>query len=145
MSDLMKNVLIAALGVSLVGSLQASASGAEAEKKPINLGTLKMAALTNPWVGVERGIFQKHGLDVKLVYFNSGAQAINAAQVGSIELRVVGELASFGRAGIKPLGGFTVRSPVVVQELTSAFGEGHERRAAVALDRGHAANQASAA
>jgi NitT/TauT family transport system substrate-binding protein len=86
MSDLMKNVLIAALGVSLVGSLQASASAAEAEKKPINLGTLKMAALTNPWVGVERGIFQKHGLDVKLVYFNSGAQAINAAQAGDIDI-----------------------------------------------------------
>jgi NitT/TauT family transport system substrate-binding protein len=86
MSDLMKNVLIAALGVSLVGSLQASAWAAEAEKKPINLGTLKMAALTNPWVGVERGIFQKHGLDVKLVYFNSGAQAINAAQAGDVDI-----------------------------------------------------------
>jgi NitT/TauT family transport system substrate-binding protein len=35
---------------------------------------------------VERGIFQKQGLAVKLVYFNSGAQAINAAQAGDIDI-----------------------------------------------------------
>ena len=37
-----------------------------------------------------------------------------------------------------------VRSPAVLQEGTSAFGEGHEGRAAVALKRGHAPNEARA-
>jgi NitT/TauT family transport system substrate-binding protein len=45
-----------------------------------------MAALTNPWVAQKEGIFQKNGLDVKLVEFRTGNEAIAALQGGSVDI-----------------------------------------------------------
>jgi NitT/TauT family transport system substrate-binding protein len=72
-------------GVSL--SLTAPVS-AQQEPKPVPLkvGVLKMAALTNPWTAKERGIFQKHGLDVTLVEFRTGNEAIAAHRGGSVDI-----------------------------------------------------------
>lgn len=52
----------------------------------VSVGTLKMAALTNPWVAKQQGIFEKNGLDVTLVEFTNGAAAIAAQQSGDIQI-----------------------------------------------------------
>jgi len=52
----------------------------------VSVGILKMAALTNPWVAQQEGIFKKHGLDVKLVEFRTGNEAIAALQGGSVDI-----------------------------------------------------------
>ena len=53
---------------------------------PLRVGVLKMAALTNPWVAKQRGIFERNGLDVTLVEFRSGNEAISAHRSGAIDI-----------------------------------------------------------
>ena len=53
---------------------------------PLKIGILKMAALTNPWVAKQRGIFERNGLDVTLVEFRSGNEAISAHRGGSVDI-----------------------------------------------------------
>ena len=59
-------------------------SGAMAQDKPIALkvGTLKQGSLTNVWAAKQAGIFAKNGLDVELVEFRNGNEAINAHRAG---------------------------------------------------------------
>lgn len=58
------------------------------EKKliPITIGTVKIASLTTVWVAKERGMFEKNGLDAKLVEFRNTNDSINAAQSGALDL-----------------------------------------------------------
>src|SRR6476646_326100 len=53
---------------------------------PLKIGILKMAALTNSWVAKQRGIFERNGLDVTLVEFRSGNEAISAHRGGSVDI-----------------------------------------------------------
>jgi len=53
---------------------------------PLKVGVLKMAALTNPWVARERGIFARNGLDVTLIEFRSGNEAIAAHRSGAVDI-----------------------------------------------------------
>lgn len=65
----------------------ASSSGATGtELTKLKLGVLKMAALTNPWVAKQEGIFEKNGLDVELVEFKAGSEAISAQQSGDVDI-----------------------------------------------------------
>lgn len=52
----------------------------------LRVGTLKMSALTNPWVAQQAGIFQKNGLDVELIEFRSGNEAISAQRGGHCDI-----------------------------------------------------------
>ena len=63
--------------------LAASAPAPAAEK--VRAGILKMAALTDLWVAKEAGIFAKNGLDVELIEFRNGNEAINAHRSGSVD------------------------------------------------------------
>src|SRR5258708_9899044 len=71
-----------------------------------------------------------------------GLQTVRTPEVRTVELRVVGQLASFRRSRVEALRGRMVVDPMVLQELTPALREGDERRAAVAFDGRHAANEA---
>jgi len=53
------------------------------------------AAFALPWMAKEAGIFQRHGLDVELVYIASGARAVQTLVGGSIDVAEVG-----GPAGV---------------------------------------------
>jgi NitT/TauT family transport system substrate-binding protein len=64
----------------------ASAAAAQQKLTPLKVGVLKMAALTNPWVAKQRGIFERNGLDVTLVEFRSGNEAISAHRGGSVDV-----------------------------------------------------------
>ncbi len=53
------------------------------------------AAFSIPWVAKEAGIFQRHGLDVELVYIASGSRAVQTLVGGSIDVAAIG-----GPAGV---------------------------------------------
>ena len=53
------------------------------------------AAFSIPWIAKEAGIFQKHGLDVELVYIAAGSRAVQTLVGGSIDVAVIG-----GPAGV---------------------------------------------
>jgi NitT/TauT family transport system substrate-binding protein len=53
------------------------------------------AAFSIPWIGKEAGIFQRHGLDVELVYIAAGSRAVQTLVGGSIDIAAVG-----GPAGV---------------------------------------------
>ena len=53
------------------------------------------AAFSIPWIAKEAGIFQRHGLDVELVYIAAGSRAIQTLVGGSIDLAAIG-----GPAGV---------------------------------------------
>jgi NitT/TauT family transport system substrate-binding protein len=74
----------AAAGLSFGVATLASAQ--QEPLAPLKIGVLKMAALTNPWTAKERGIFRKHGLDVTLVEFRTGNEAIAAHRGGSVDI-----------------------------------------------------------
>jgi NitT/TauT family transport system substrate-binding protein len=53
------------------------------------------AAFSVPWVAKEAGIFQRHGLDVELVYIAAGSRAVQTLVGGSIDIACIG-----GPAGV---------------------------------------------
>lgn len=53
------------------------------------------AAFSVPWIAKESGIFQRHGLDVELVYIASGSRAIQTLLGGSVDIAAIG-----GPAGV---------------------------------------------
>jgi NitT/TauT family transport system substrate-binding protein len=83
-----RSVLAAWLGVPAAVLAGAFAASAQQSPKltPLKVGVLKMAALTNPWVAKQRGIFERNGLDVTLVEFRSGNEAISAHRGGSVDV-----------------------------------------------------------
>lgn len=88
MFDLRTNLLRILLSAGLLGLAAAAVAQQSPAPKlaPLKVGILKMAALTNPWVAKQRGIFERNGLDVTLVEFRSGNEAISAHRGGSIDI-----------------------------------------------------------
>jgi NitT/TauT family transport system substrate-binding protein len=74
--------------IGFAAALFAAAPAAAQDQKlaPLKVGVLKMAALTNPWIAKERGIFQKNGIDVTLIEFRTGNEAIAAHRGGSVDI-----------------------------------------------------------
>ena len=52
----------------------------------LKVGTLKQGSLTNVWAAKEAGIFTKNGLDVQLIEFRNGNEAIAAQRGGNVDL-----------------------------------------------------------
>jgi NitT/TauT family transport system substrate-binding protein len=53
---------------------------------PLKVGTLKQSSLTDIWVAKQAGIFEKNGLDVELIEFRSGNEAIAAQRGGHVDI-----------------------------------------------------------
>ena len=53
------------------------------------------AAFSIPWIAKEAGIFQRHGLDVELVYIAAGSRAVQTLVGGSVDVAAIG-----GPAGV---------------------------------------------
>jgi NitT/TauT family transport system substrate-binding protein len=77
---------LTAAAAALVAVSLAPAAAQEQKLAPLKVGVLKMAALTNPWIAKERGIFKKNGLDVTLIEFRTGNEAIAAHRGGSVDI-----------------------------------------------------------
>lgn len=69
--------------VALTLALSTAPAAHAADK--VKAGMIKMAALTNLWVAKQAGIFEKNGLDVELVEFRNGNEAIAAHRGGSVD------------------------------------------------------------
>jgi len=53
---------------------------------PVKVGVLKIAGLANAYAAKVEKMFERNGLDVTLVEFRSGAEAVSAQQSGAIDL-----------------------------------------------------------
>jgi NitT/TauT family transport system substrate-binding protein len=86
-SCLSKRTWLRAAGAAVLAI--ACSHGALAQDKklvPLKVGTLKISALTNVWVAKQAGIFEKNGLDVELIQFRSGNEAIAAQRGGHVDI-----------------------------------------------------------
>ncbi len=72
--------------ILITATLALALFAGQASAESVNIGILKMAALTDPWVAAKEGFFQKNGLDVSLVQFNAGSEAVAALQAGSVDI-----------------------------------------------------------
>lgn len=121
----MKRNLLALLG--MVG-VMALATAAAAQLKPIKATYSAMSAASLvTWVAKEAGIFQKHGLDVGLVYIAGGSLAMATTIAGDTQItQGVGSgaiLAKLGGADTTMLASVldtTNQSLMVVPEIRSA-------------------------
>jgi NitT/TauT family transport system substrate-binding protein len=72
------------------------------------------AAFSVPWIAKEAGIYQRHGLDVELVYIAAGSRAVQTLVGGSIDVAAIG-----GPAGVdaKLAGADTVYVAIPVNKV----------------------------
>jgi NitT/TauT family transport system substrate-binding protein len=63
-----------------------AAGKSNAPLKTVKVGVLKIAALTNAWVAKTQGFYEKNGLNVQLVEFKSGSEAIFAQRGGDVDI-----------------------------------------------------------
>lgn len=71
------------------------ADGGEAPQKLRVAYAAITAAFALPWIAKEAGIFQRHGLDVELVYIAAGSRAVQTLVGGGIDIAAIG-----GPAGV---------------------------------------------
>ena len=84
---------------------------------PLKVGIQKNAALTNAWIAESVGIYEEHGLDVKLIEFKSGSESINAQRSGSVDII----LSAPGTAMVANESGFDLVS-IAQNEISQAEG-----------------------
>ncbi|GAA1124422.1 ABC transporter substrate-binding protein [Citricoccus alkalitolerans] len=60
-------------------------SGAAGELTPIEVGVIPIVDVASIYLGVEEGIFEKHGLDVTLTLAQGGAAIVPAVQSGQMD------------------------------------------------------------
>ena len=75
-----------AFTASALATLAPSPLLAQAQGPLVRVGTLKMGSLTNVWVAKQAGFFERNGLNVELVEFRNGNEAIAAHQGGSVDI-----------------------------------------------------------
>jgi len=88
-----KKHLLLALSLSLC--FMNTSNAAEAPQKLRVAYAAVTAAFSIPWIAKEAGIFQRHGLDVELVYIAAGSRAVQTLVGGSIDVAAIG-----GPAGV---------------------------------------------
>ena len=76
--------IFAAAGALLLA--MSGASIAQDKAIPLKVGTLKQGSLTNVWAAKQAGLFAKNGLDVELIEFRNGNEAIAAQRGGNVDL-----------------------------------------------------------
>lgn len=105
---------ILVIGVAfLFGSTLSAVAGEVPQKLRIAYAAVT-AAFSIPWIAKEAGIFQRHGLDVELVYIASGSRAVQTLVGGSIDVAAIG-----GPAGVdaKLAGADTVYVAIPVNKV----------------------------
>jgi NitT/TauT family transport system substrate-binding protein len=91
-SRLKKHLL---LGVTLSLCFVNVSGAGEAPQKLRVAYAAVTAAFSIPWIAKEAGIFERHGLDVELVYIAAGSRAVQTLVGGSIDIAAIG-----GPAGV---------------------------------------------
>jgi sulfonate transport system substrate-binding protein len=83
----MLRTLVAAF--ALVG---ASAASAQVKPLEIKIGAAYATDHAAAFIGVERGIFAKHGLDAKLVMYQTGVEMINGLLANAQDVNIMGSI-----------------------------------------------------
>ena len=83
------------LNISLSICLVNASDAGEAPQKLRVAYAAVTAAFSIPWIAKEAGIYQRHGLDVELVYIAAGSRAVQTLVSGSIDVAAIG-----GPAGV---------------------------------------------
>lgn len=124
--------LLAAASLTLIGCTDSAAPEAPAEGSATSeLQEVRVAALPISdsiavWVGIDEGIFEKHGLDVEIQPAQGGAQAIPALLSGDIQFAIGQPFGPF-RASLQDLG------ITVISNFSSSQAEGKDVNAVVSL------------
>lgn len=87
---LLERCLRIVLGLMLV--VGPSSAMAQTEKMPIKIGAANATDHAAAFIGVERGIFAKHGLDAKLVMYQTGVEMINGLLSGAQDVNIMGSI-----------------------------------------------------
>ena len=75
-----------ALSLLTAATLAVGAGDALAQGQKLRVGSLKIASLTNVDVAAKTGIFARNGLDVEVIQFRSGNEAIAAQRGGHVDV-----------------------------------------------------------
>lgn len=79
------SILALALAVLLLSSGPGMAQGKKAD--PLNVAFTSTTATRAPlWIAKEAGVFEKHGVDVRLVYIRAGQPSVSALLSGDVHL-----------------------------------------------------------
>ncbi len=81
-----REYLILMAGLAIATASPRVSWAQDATPIPLKVGTLKQGSLTNVWVAKQAGIFAKNGLDVELVEFRNGNEAIGAQRAGAVDV-----------------------------------------------------------
>lgn len=81
-----KVLLSLVIAVAMVAAFAQAADAQGSKLTPLKVGTLKISALTDAWVAKQAGIFEQNELDVELVQFRSGNEAIAAQRGGHVDI-----------------------------------------------------------
>jgi sulfonate transport system substrate-binding protein len=84
-------MLLALLGALLL-CLAAPARSADTAPLPIRIGAANATDHAAAFIGVERGIFAKHGLDAKIVMYQTGPEMINGLLNGAQDVNIMGSI-----------------------------------------------------
>ncbi len=126
--------LLAAASLALAGCTDSAAPDAGSdttsegggELREVRVAALPISDSIAVWVGIDEGIFEKHGLDVEIQPAQGGAQAIPALMSGDIQFAVGQPFGPF-RAGLQNLG------VTVISNFSSSRAEGEDVNAVVSL------------
>ena len=126
--------VFAAATLALVGCTDSGApsggasttSESDGELRQVRVASLPISDQIALQVGIDEGIFEKHGLEVEVVPAQGGAQAIPALMSGDIQFAIGQPFGPF-RAGLQDLG------VTVFSNFSSSRAEGQDVNAVVAL------------
>jgi NitT/TauT family transport system substrate-binding protein len=82
----MRELRVVGATMAALVCLAAGAHAQDAKPIPLKVGTLKQGSLTNVWVAKQAGIFDRDGLDVELIEFRNGNEAIAAQRSGAVDI-----------------------------------------------------------
>ena len=122
-----KRLLLGTLGLVFLAAVALPSARAQAKLEPVSFGILAWSPLFFvPMVGVEKGIFEKHGIKLDVVFTQGSGPAIQAVLGGSMNLATTTSgsafLAQMQAPELKQLVGVVERSPytlVVRPEIKS--------------------------
>lgn len=79
-------IAIARLAMASAIAVSFSFGAMAQDKSALRVGTLKQGSLTNLYAAKKAGLFEKNGLNVELIEFRNGNEAIAAQRGGSVDL-----------------------------------------------------------
>src|SRR5690554_936403 len=89
----MRKLLVGlAAGLLSFGAAAAGASAQEADVLDISIGAAPASDHSPVFVGIEKGIFAKHGLNAKVVLYPTGVEMINGLLADAQAVNVMGSI-----------------------------------------------------